>query len=132
MKKRRNGSSAVWLLATALSISLAWPAQKHGAKKGAEPYAIVAGTVFKESGFALPGAEVTLMPDAQPGQTPVKIRNTNAVADSRGEFAFRVPPTAMRYVIKARAKGFTQQEKTADIDGEVRVDVTLTLPAESK
>jgi len=131
MRKRRNGSRAALLLAAALSLSLGSPAQKHG-KKDAQAHAIVAGTVFRESGFALPGADITLVPDAQPGQTPVKIRNTTAVSDARGEFAFHVPPTAMRYIIKARAKGFTEQQKTADIDGEVRVDVTLTLPTESK
>ena len=88
--------------------------------------------MFRESGYALPGAEVVIVPDPQNGQTPVKIRYPKAVSDSRGEFAFRVPVTAMRYTVKASLKGFTAQQKSVDIEGEQRTDVTLILPAVSK
>ena len=132
MKKRRIGSSAAFLLLAAFSFSIAWAAKKHGERKDAEPYAIVGGTVFRESGFSLPGAEVIIVPDPQPGQTPVKLHNPKAVSDGRGEFAFRVPTSSMRYTVKAQAKGFQPQQKSVDVEGEIRIEVTLTLPAESK
>jgi len=125
---RRIGSSALLLLALALA-GTSYAGKKQ---KGDEPYAVVAGTVFRESGHALPGAEVVISPDPQAGQTPVKLRDTKSVSDSRGEFAFRVPVTAMRYTVKARLKGFEPQQKPVDIEGEQRADVTLILPAVSK
>lgn len=123
---RRIGSSVLLLLALA-GISYADKKQKGG-----EPYAVVAGSVFRESGLSLPGAEVAISPDPQAGQTPVKIRDSKAVSDNRGEFAFRVPVTAMRYTVKAKLKGFEPQQKSVDIEGEQRTDVTLVLPAVSK
>ena len=125
---RRIGSSVLLLLALSIGAG-AFAAKKH---KADESYAVVGGTVFRESGLALPGAEVTIAPDPQPGQTPVKIGNPKAVSDGRGEFAFRVPVTAMRYLVSAKMKGFEPQQKTADVEGEVRTDVTLILPAVSK
>ena len=97
------------------------------AGKKPEPYAVVAGTVFREDGFSLPGASVTLLPKDAP-----KGKKLEAVSDARGEFAFRVPAAPAAYVLKAVRKGFQPAEKEASISGEGRVDVTLTLAAESK
>jgi hypothetical protein len=92
------------------------------------PHAVVAGTVFRESGFSLPGATVMLaVKDA-----PKKSKKLQSVSDSRGEFAFRVPPGAATYVVGASLKGFQPVEKEASVSGEERVEVTLVLPAESK
>ena len=88
------------------------------------------GTVFRESGLALPGAEVTLRPDsASPGTKPGKPQKQ--VSDARGEFAFRVPAEPMRYRVTAAAKHFQAQEKTVEIQGDERANVTLTLPESS-
>ena len=128
---RRIGSSAI----LCLLLSLPWTAhadKKPKEKAAAQPYAVLGGTVFRESGFALPGADVMIAPDPQPGQAPVKIQYPRAISDNRGEFAFRVPTTAMRYTVSAKAKGFEAKQKPADIEGDVRVDVTLVLPAVSK
>ena len=126
---RRIGSS----LAILLALSFA-PASRGEKKRqqSTETYGLVGGTVFRESGFSLPGATVVIAPDPQPGQTAVKIHSPKAVSDSRGEFAFRVPVAAMRYTVKAEMKGFQPQQKSVDIEGEQRVDVTLILPAVSK
>ena len=92
------------------------------------PHAVVAGTVFRESGFSLPGATVMLaVKDA-----PKKSKKLQSVSDSRGEFAFRVAPVASTYVVKASLKGFQSVEKEAAVSGDERVEVTLVLPAESK
>jgi len=92
------------------------------------PHAVVAGTVFRENGFSLPGAAVTLaVKDA-----PKKAKKLQSVSDPRGEFAFRVPPGAATYVVRASMKGFQPVEKEASVSSEERVEVTLVLPAESK
>jgi hypothetical protein len=91
------------------------------------PHAVVAGAVFRESGFSLPGATVTLtIKDAPKG------KKLQAVSDARGEFAFRVLPGAATYVVRASMKGFQAAEKEAAIGGEERVEVTLVLQPESK
>ena len=88
---------------------------------------MVAGAVFRENGFSLAGAKVTLaMKDAPKG------KRLETVSDARGEFAFRVLPGAATYVVRASLKGIQAAEKEATVGGEERVEVTLTLPAESK
>ncbi len=125
---RRIGSSFVPVLALFLAGS--GHAEKN--HQNASVYAVVGGTVFRESGYALPGAEVVIAPDPQPGQEAVRIHAPKAISDNRGEFAFRLPVTAMRYTVKAHLKGYEPQQKSVDVEGEQRVDVTLILPAVSK
>jgi len=126
---RRIGSSFVLGAAIAIALTCAGYAERNH-QSGV--YAVVGGTVFRESGYALPGAEVVIAPDPQPGQEHVKIHEARAISDHRGEFAFRVPASAMRYTVKAHLKGFEPQQKSIEIEGEQRVDVTLILPAVSK
>lgn len=126
--RRRIGSS----IRLVLALSLASTAHADKRHKAEETYGIVGGTVFRESGYALPGAEVTITPDPQAGQAAVKIRYSKATSDARGEFAFRVPVNAMRYTVEAHMKGFESQRKSVDIEGEQRMDVTLILPTVSK
>jgi hypothetical protein len=102
------------------------------ADKNDAPHAVVAGTVFRENGFSLPGATVTLTVKDAPGVPKTKAKKLQSVSDSRGEFAFRVPPGAATYVVRASLKGFQAIEKEASVSGEERVEVTLMLPAESK
>jgi hypothetical protein len=100
--------------------------------KGDSPHAVVAGTVFRENGFSLPGATVTLAVKEAAGVSKKKMKKIESVSDSRGEFAFRVAPVAATYVVRASLKGFQSVEKEASVSGEERVEVTLVLPAESK
>lgn len=96
------------------------------AEQKPEP-AVVAGTVFREPGFALPGAEVELARVAPPegGRRPKPLRTR---ADSRGEFAFQVPPEPAEYRVTARARGYVMEERTVRLSGgPERVDVYLTL-----
>jgi hypothetical protein len=95
--------------------------------KNDAPYAVVAGSVFRESGFSLPGATVTLAVKDAP-----KVKKLQSVSDARGEFAFRVPPEAGTYVVRASMKGYQPAEKEASLTGEERVEVTLVLSSESK
>lgn len=102
--------------------------------KGDAPHAVVAGTVFRENGFSLPGAALTLAVKDAPGmpKNKKKMKKLQSVSDSRGEFAFRVPPGAATYLVRASLKGFQSVEKEASVAGEERVEVTLVLPDESK
>ena len=126
-RKRRSGTSLLLLLAAVFSLTAA-----DRKKAPPEPYALVGGTVFKESGFVLPGADVTLLPNPQPDTPAVKMKKMQATTDSRGEFVFRVPAAGMRYTLRASAKGFQSDEKSATVQGEERVDVTFQLREESK
>lgn len=94
-------------------------------------HAVVAGTVFRENGFSLPGAAVTLEIQDAP-QAPKKMKKIQSVSDARGEFAFRVPPGAATYIVRGSMKGFKSVESKASVSGEERVEVTLLLPTESK
>ena len=133
-KRRKTGSSLVGsklvgskLVGSKLAVLLLCGLLSSAAGKKPEPYAVVAGTVFREDGFSLPGASVTLLPKDAP-----KGKKLEAMSDARGEFAFRVPAGAAAYVVKAARKGFQPAEKEASVSGEGRVDVTLILSVESK
>lgn len=95
------------------------------------PYALIAGTVFRDTGLSLPGAEVTVAPEAGPGKTG-KPKKISVLTDSRGEFAVRVPPTPLRYTVRTRAAGYEAQEKSVSLSGEQRVDVFFRLERASK
>jgi hypothetical protein len=126
-RRKRIGISLLLLLIGILPLA-------HAGKKTAEAdsYALVSGTVFRDPGFALPNAMVTLTPNPSLGSSPTKIKKQQSVTNSRGEFVFRVPPTAMRYTVRVAAKGYREEEKSVDVEGETRVEVTLSLHEESK
>jgi hypothetical protein len=126
-RRKRIGTSLLLLLIGILPLAQA-------GKKTAEPesYALVSGTVFRDPGFALPNATVTLTPSPSPGSSPMKIKKQQGVTNSRGEFVFRVPTVGMRYSVRAAAKGYREEEKSVDVEGETRIEVTLSLHEESK
>ena len=123
MTTRRMRTGSKLLLAVCLCAAVGLGA----GKKKTEPDAIVAGTVFRDPGFSLPGATVTLVSRADP-----KARKQQAVSDARGEFAFHVPAAPAGYIIKVSLKGFRPEEKEAAVGAEGRADVTFTLVPESK
>ncbi len=91
--------------------------------------AVIAGTVFRDPGFALPGAEVELLRVSAPaGSKHRKPKPVLTRADSRGEFSFQVPPDQAEYRVTARAKGFLPEERIVKLSGgPERLDVYLTL-----
>lgn len=97
-------------------------AEKKSKKQ--ESYSIVAGTVFRPPGFALAGAEVLLKDEKGKGQ--------KAVANTRGEFAFRVPSKFASYTVRVKAEGFEAQEKRAEIGIDQRIDLAIELKPASK
>ena len=127
---KRNRRTALLLLISLLAAG--WQCAA-GNKKQPEEYSIVGGTVFRDPGFAVRGAEVSLQPDPEtPEQHAVKVKPMKVLSDARGEFAFRVPPVAMRYKLAVTYKGYQGQEKTVSITAGERSDATFMLQAESK
>ena len=126
-RMRKSGISLICLLIAAIPLAAA------GKKKAVpEAYSIVAGTVFREPGFALPQAEVTLIPNPEQDGLPVKVKKISTVSDARGEFVFRVPAASMWYTVRVAARGYHGEEKTVNVQGEERADVTFQLHEESK
>ena len=125
-RKKKIGISLLLLLASLFPTAQA-------AKKKPEPdsYAVVTGTVFRDPGFALPNALVILIADPKQ-ELPANAKKMQAVCNSRGEFAFRLPTVNARYTIRASAKGFQDEEKSIAVQGEDHVEVTFSLHAESK
>jgi len=139
-KKTKTGSRL--LISAALAVTVfglfaAWLPENvsvvaAGEKSKKPPaYSVVAGTVFRESGLSLPGATVTLAPEPIEG-VKRKGKPLTFVSDQRGEFAFRVPPAAAKYVVSATMKGRSSETKTVSVGAEERIDVTFTLREESK
>ena len=108
-----------WLWATGLSA--------QGTRQKSEPYAIVAGTVFRDPGFAQPGASVVLVLKSAPAK-----KLQQAISSPRGEFSFRVPAGPNTYVVTATLKGFQTAGQEIEIHGEEQINATLLLLPESK
>ena len=130
-KKRKTiASQLAWRLSCLLAgvcllgLAAGQAAEKGKAKK-VESYSVVAGTVFRPPGFVLPGAEVTLKPEKGKGQQ-------HMTANSRGEFAFRVPPVFARYTVSVKASGFEPEEKSAEVGIEQRIDLAFELKPKNK
>ena len=90
------------------------------------PYALVAGTVFRDPGFMQAGAKVVLALESQPTK-----KLQEQTSSPRGEFAFRVKPVANRYIVTATLKGFEIGRKTVEITGQEEIRATLMLVPES-
>jgi hypothetical protein len=110
------------LLASLVSSALGAPEKKPAAR------GVVARTVFKDPGLALPGATVVLIRKDDPKAK--KLQET--VSNYRGEFAFPVPAMPATYIVRASLKGFHPDEKEALISADERIEVTLVLFPESK
>ena len=130
--RKRTGVSLVAAIALSLAAAPAIHAAAGDKRKKAPPsYAVIAGTVFRDSGFTLRGAEVTLEPVPDP-KSRKKPKKMTALSDTRGEFAFRLPAEPLRYTVTVRAEGFKAQQKGVSIQGEERVDVFFQLDSEPK
>jgi hypothetical protein len=124
-RRKRTGGSLL-----ALFLCLCVPRPGLGEQKP-EP-AVIAGTVFRDPGFAFPGAEVEVQPVSPPG--PKKAKRSTVKTDARGEFAFQVPPEPGEYRVTARARGYRPEERVVKLSGgPERHDIYLTLkPAGSE
>jgi hypothetical protein len=121
--RTRIGTRALLLLALLL---LCFFGASAGEKQ--QSYAVVAGTVFREPGFTLPGAEVVLRTTVPPPGVK-HAKSLRVRSDRMGEYAFRVPRGKAEYSVSVKADGFVGEEKPAKIESEERVDIYFTLRA---
>ena len=129
-RKRTSGSSpSRFLLAFALLTAGALAATGKSGKP--EPFALIAGSVFRDTGFSLAGAELTVEP-APEAKAPSKFKRIKTVTDARGEFAVRVPSAPMRYTVSVKAHRYRLDKKEVSIQGEERVELFFRLEPESK
>ncbi len=128
MTRRKSKSTLVFLLPALclaqISLVQAILAQ---AKQKAEPYAVIAGTVFRDPGFAQPGASVFLTLKSAPTK-----KLQRQISSPRGEFTFRVPAGPNRYVITATLKRFQTAREEIEIQDQEQINATLLLVPESK
>ena len=76
--------------------------------------------------MSLRGAELLLIPSPEDAKAH-KLKKSEAISDSRGEYAFRVPAQPSRYTIKVRRKGFLGQDKPVEVKGDERIDLIFRL-----
>jgi len=95
------------------------------------PYALITGTVFRETGLAFPGAEVTLG-SAGDSKEARKFKKIRAATSVRGEFVLKVPASPMNFTLAVKAPGYQAQEKPVAVTGEDRIDVFFRLEPASK
>jgi hypothetical protein len=114
-----------------LCVAVILAGEKPKRSKSSGVWAVVAGTVFRDPGFALPGAKIVLEPDENKPKD-VKVKRQESVSNSRGEFAFKVPPVPLRYTVNVTAGGYQGEKKQVEIQGEQRVDVYFQLKSEAQ
>ena len=95
-------------------------------KKEAASFALISGTVFRETGLSLPQAEVTVVALNGAGKAK-RSKKAVVVTDSRGEFAVRVPAMPLRYTVSVRAAGYKAQQRAISVAGEERVELFFRL-----
>jgi len=125
MRKRTTSGSKLAILLLALSVLLVTPAaaeKKPKKPNASEAFSVIAGTVYRPPGFALPGAEVEITPE-----TDGKSKKMKAVSDARGEFAVRVPVVPMKYKVDVKSNGYQPQQQAVSIEGEQRKDLSFQL-----
>src|SRR5271165_2548308 len=121
MKRRRRSIRTVLFFAVLSGVIMA-----AGDQPG--PETVIAGSVFRNPGYALPEATVTLSLQDDPKHKKLAQQATTY----RGDFAFHVPSTPAVYVVKASARGYRSEEKSASVTGPDRIDLTFTLEPENK
>jgi hypothetical protein len=114
-------------LLAAAPVSSAQPSNGKASTKKSSSYAVIAGTVFRDPGFAQPGAAIWITRKDDPKEKKLQA----AVSDSRGEFAFRVAPVQAAYELHATLKGYRPVRQDIQIEGEEQVNATLLLVPES-
>ena len=131
-RKKRIGTSLIGASLVLLLAALLPAAAAAKKKPALDTYALISGSVFQESGYALADASVTLAAEPPTAGAAGKAQKMETVANARGEFIFHVPPGPLHYAIVVSAKGYQSLRKSVAVEGEERVEVTFQLERESK
>jgi len=127
-RSQAAGGRASACLATVLVLLFAGAPAEAQRRKQPQSYAVIAGTVFQETGLSLPGARITVTPLESEGGRRVTKAATET-SNAQGEFAIRVPAGSMRYNVKVEARGFEPAEKEVQVEWDQRVEVFFRLKA---
>ncbi len=117
MTKRTTTKSRLAVL-----IALIASVVPAGAQRKPEPYAVILGSVFQESGRSQPGAKAILAAKEKP-----KKQLQEQVSNSQGEFAFRVPPGPGSYIVAVSLKGFVTVSKEVEIAAQEQIHKTFSM-----
>lgn len=125
-KRKKRTGSVRWLFGflCLLACFASLFADEKKKKPSSSEYSVIAGSVFRDPGFALAGTEVVLEP-----VDPKSGKKQKMQTNFRGEFAFRVPVAAAKYNVSVAAKGLKGETKPAATQGGAaeRIDVTFLL-----
>lgn len=92
---------------------------------------LLRGAVFNANGFSLPGVRVKLVRVANEEEAKDKKKigsfKMDYITNSRGEFAFRLPPMRARYQVTAIVSGYKPQVKTVDVGEDEAVPLAFSL-----
>lgn len=92
---------------------------------------LVRGVVFDTRGLGVAGAKVKLeripTDDEEKERKRIGSLTRDYTTNSRGEFAFRLPPARARYRLTAILSGFKSESKVVDVAESEAVPVSLTL-----
>ena len=92
---------------------------------------LVRGAVFDPRGYGIPGATVKLerIPTEEETKSGKSIKSLRRdyITNSRGEFAFRLPPDRARYRVTAVRSGFKTDSKVVDVSESEAVPIAFTL-----
>jgi len=101
---------------------------KDKKEKPAAPMGVIAGSVFRETGFSFAGVEVVVVWELE-GR---KKKEWKGRTDSRGEFAFRVPAAEGSYAVRVRADGHEPVEKRVEVGIDERKELSIIMKVEKK
>lgn len=91
---------------------------------------LLRGSTFDEKGFSLPGVHLKLQRVRTEGEMKDKKFESikmDYTSNSRGEFAFRLPPIRARYQVTAILSGYKPQTKIVDVDADESVPLAFSL-----
>jgi len=92
---------------------------------------LLRGSVFDEKGFSLPGVHLKLQrvrnDDEAKDSKKIDSVKMDYYTNSRGEFAFRLPPIRARYQVTAILAGYKPQTKTVDVGADESVPLAFSL-----
>lgn len=98
---------------------------------------LVRGAVFDSEGRSLGGARVKLVrvrieEDDKDSKKKFTSLSRDYVTNSRGEFAFRLPPIKARYRVTATLDGYKSETKQIDVDESESVPLAFSLEVAKK
>lgn len=130
-RKKRIGNNLIVLAAVLGLFCSTLTAAKKGKAKESLPHAVIAGTVYRPPGFAMPGVEVAITPEKREVDG-VKLKKVEVSTDARGEWAVRVPPVPATWKVDVKRSGYRPEQRSVQIEGEQRLDLSIVLePTES-